>query len=109
MSSSGSRRPLLPGRGCLAAPEFCQATGLHEAIVADMVRDGILDGLLDQHGQLFGLFDDTLPSVEELKARGHVVNGAYDPEQFRSHVVEDYPDEPDDQGEGSSTWSMRWP
>ena len=102
-------RPPLSGRGVLLAADFCRATGLEEAVVAEMVRSGSLEGLLDRHGQLFGLFDDALPSAVELRARGHVVDEAYDADLLRSHEVEDDPDEPDVQGDVSSTWEMRWP
>jgi hypothetical protein len=109
MASSGARRPVLPGRGVLLAAEFLQATGLDEAVVDDMVERGDLDGLVDQQGRLFGLFDDALPSADHLRARGHVVDEAYDPELCRSRTVMDRADEPVDQGDVSPTWSMEFP
>jgi hypothetical protein len=109
MTSPGARGPVPPSRGVVLTAEFCQATGLDEAAVADMAGDGSIDGLVDQQGRLFGLFDDVLPSAAELRAKGHVVSDAYDPELFRSHEVVDLDDEPDDQGDAGPTWSMQWP
>jgi hypothetical protein len=110
VDTSGERRPLLEGRGLLLLDDFCQHTGLDSATVSTLVRTGKLEGLLRLDGRVFGLYDDVLPTAGDLRALGLVVRDDYDPDQFRSYVVEDGEDDGDDDepDDGDSSWTISW-
>jgi hypothetical protein len=104
--------PPLGGRGVLLIDEFSRATGLDRSTVDALVRGRRVEGLCHLDGQVFGIFDDVLPTKEELRSWGLAVRDDYDPERHRSYVGAD-----DDQdlavgeveaGGESTNWSMSW-
>ncbi len=88
MGGPRERKPLLSSRGLLPVDDFCRSTGLDRAAVEGLLRSGRVEGVLDDHGRALGLFDDVLPTAEQLRSLGQPVSDAYDPEQMRGHEVE---------------------
>lgn len=103
----GHSKPLVVGRGLLLVERFCEATGLTRAEVEPLLADGRVEGVYLENGQWHGLFDDVLPTREELLGWGLGIDPAYDPELLRSH---DGPadDDPDDDEPGDDSWTLRW-
>lgn len=109
MSPQDRPRRDFVGRGLLLVDDFCRITGADRAAVEALVADGRVEGATDGNGRAFGLFDDVLPTREQLEDWGLVVGTDYVPERLRSHaneVVEDDDDEAEDNG---PTWTMSWP
>ena len=106
MNDGDERKQLLVGRGLLTIGDFCRSTGLDEAIVEALVQAGKIEGVFDLDGCVNGLFDDVLPTSEQLHAMGLAVDSDYNPEDLRSH--EDDIDDPDEVDNTGSTWTMSW-
>jgi hypothetical protein len=101
----------LGGRGFLLIEQFCASTGLAAPTVRSLIEQGRLQGLLDRPGgRAVGIFDDTLPAADELRAMGLKVHAAYHPEKLRSFVDVEREahvevDPGDDEG---PSWTMSW-
>jgi hypothetical protein len=106
MGAPDERKPLLEGRGVLSVDEFRRSTGLDAASVERLVRDGAVEGISDLAGQVVGLFDDALPTAEELRSIGLPVNRDYDPDALRSNEVDI--DDQDETGSAAPSWTMFW-
>ncbi|GAA1760920.1 hypothetical protein GCM10009795_004200 [Nocardioides hankookensis] len=107
MEAEGAHKPLLVGRGLLMIDDFCRATGLDRATANAMLRDVKVEGLRHPDGRVAGIFDDVLPSADQLRDWGFEVRDDYDPVALRSYV--DDSDDDDEVGEtGSPSWSMGW-
>lgn len=109
MDAGDAREPLLAGRGLVMIDDFCRATGLDRATADGLVRAAKAEGAFGGDGQVVGLFDDVLPTAEQLRGWGLAVRDGYDPDDLRSYV-----DDSDDdfdakvpRGSGS-TWTMSW-
>lgn len=97
MREDPGRKPLLRGRGVLELEDFCRSTGLDHATAENLMRTDLSDISMWDDEELtrpFGIFDDALPSREELVARGLPVRDDYDPESLRSCEGDD--EEPDE-------------
>ena len=105
MGAADGRKPLLNGRGLLSVDGFSHSSGLDPATVERLVTNGVVEGVVDLNGRAVGLFDDALPTAEELQTIGIRVKGDYDPEALRSHEVDI--DDPDT-GDATPSWSMSW-
>ena len=82
MTSDRGRKPLLDGRGMMPIEDFCHQSGLERGTVEDLMRRGHFGGGLwsdDAQTQVLGVFEDALPSREQLTALGLVVNEDYQP------------------------------
>lgn len=99
--------PPYSGRGLLLVDEFCLSTGLDLRTVESLMRAGQLEGLFGRYGVAIGLFDDVLPSGEQLRAMGLTVNRDYMPDDLRSCT--DDSDDSDPNAAESPTWTMSWP
>ncbi len=64
--------------------EFSQATGLDRPTADALVKDREVEGLCRPDGQVWGIFDDVLPTKEELRSLGLRVRDDYDPARHRS-------------------------
>ncbi len=90
--------------------DFCRSTGLDHATVENLMRTDLFAISMwrdEERTRPFGIFDDALPSREELVARGLPVKEDYDPEVLRS--VEEYEDEDPDDDSGpiqTLTWGQ---
>jgi hypothetical protein len=104
MSEHG-RKPLLSGRGLVTVEQICSSTGLDDSTIRSLIEAGRLEGVVDSQGRGVGLFEDALPTSEELSALGLSAAGDYWPEDFQSYEVDDNEDEDDTSG---PTWSMSW-
>ena len=104
--------PLLESRGVMLIDEFSRATGLDRPTVDTLVTDRKVEGLCHLDGRVFGVFDDVLPTKEELRSWGLSVRDDYDPERHRSYVASD--DDSDAFGSeagatgSSADWTMSW-
>ena len=88
-STERGRKPLLEGRGALGFKDFCLSTGLEEAVVEELMRSGRLQGaLFSQEDRPHSIFDDALPSRDELVAMGLPVRDDYDPDHPRYGGIE---------------------
>lgn len=99
MGADRDREPLLRGRGALRVEDFCRSTGLDEDTVDDLIRSGRLEGVLwtaTEPSRPVAIFDDQLPSPEDLAAMGLPVRSDYDPAALRSFELPD-----DDEGGAS--------
>lgn len=95
----------------LLIDEFARATGLDRRTADALVADRKVEGLWNLNGQVVGLFDDVLPTKEQLRSWGLHVRDDYDPERHRSHVGTDDPDSlsADQDADGESAhWTMGW-
>ena len=92
--------------------DFSRATGLDRQTADALVTDRKVEGLFHLDGRVVGVFDDVLPTKEELRSWGMKVRDDYDPERHRSHVGTD--DDPDVFGGEARTsgpsanWTMSW-
>lgn len=105
MDTGDGRKPLLTGRGLIESTAFCRSTGIDREAVEHLVRAGRLEGALSSDGRLVGVFEDALPTLEELGDLGFVVDSGYDPDQLRGTVHEDASDD-SDETDRRSTWTM---
>lgn len=104
MATGGADEPLLVGRGLVRLAEFCRATALSPATVDALIRQGDIQGVVDVDRRAVALFEDSLPSAEQLRHLGLSVSPGYRPEDLRgSRDDGEYTAEPFD---GGSTWSM---
>lgn len=79
--------------------DFCRSTGLDPTTVESLMRTNQLEGVFDGAGRVVGLFDDVLPTAEQLGALGLSVRSDYHPDHHRSYEDDsEDPDEPDDSG-----------
>jgi hypothetical protein len=112
MDDVASGRPPLEGRGVMLIDDFSRATGLDRQTTDALVMDRKVDGLLDADGGVFGLFDDALPTSEELHSFGLTPRDDYDPELLRSFVVADddldLASDEDGADSEAASWSMSW-
>jgi hypothetical protein len=92
MEPEQARMPMLTGgRGGVLIADFCLNTGLDRAVVEDLVRTGRLEGGLStrQEPMYSGvIYDDALPSRDELVAMGVPVRDDYDPHALRYGGIE---------------------
>lgn len=92
--------------------EFSRATGLDRPTVDALVTDRKVEGLRHLDGRVFGIFDDVLPTKEELRSWGLSVRDDYDPERHRSYVGTDDDSDAFGSEEGatgsSAGWTMSW-
>ena len=92
--------------------EFSQATGLDRPTVDALVTGRKVEGLCGLDVQVFGIFDDVLPTKEELRSWGLIVRDDYDPVRRRSYVGTDDDPDPamgeDGAGGESANWTMSW-
>jgi hypothetical protein len=104
--------PLLEGRGVMLIDEFSRATGLDRPTVDALVTDRKVEGLHHLDGRVFAVFDDVLPTKEELRSWGLSVRDDYDPEGHRSYVGSDDDSDAFGSEEGatgsSASWTMSW-
>jgi hypothetical protein len=105
MDTGEADEPLLAGRGLVRLAEFCRGTGLSSATVEALIRQGDIEGVVDLNGRAVGVFEDSLPSAEQLHHLGMPVSPGYRPEDLRgSRDDGDHPAAgPVD---GGSTWKM---
>ena len=108
MDDGAGDETALGGRGVMLIDEFLRATGLDRPTAEGLVTDRKVEGLCRLDGQVFGIFDDVLPTKEELRSWGLKVRDEYDPERRRSYVGTD--DNADASGgeEGTGGWTMTW-
>lgn len=110
MGEEPTRKPLIDARGVLLFEDFCRRTGLDPLTVEKLMRTELTDISVWRDEELkrpFGIYDDVLPSRQELAAIGLPVGDDYDPEALRSHVEDG--DEDEDSGEGPGpTWTQTW-
>jgi len=91
VNAAGKRKPLLSGRGGVLIVDFCLSTGLDRDTVEELVRAGRLEGGLSTHKEPIRsgvIFDDALPSRDELVAMGVPVRDDYDPQALRYGGIE---------------------
>jgi len=92
--------------------QFSRATGLDGPTAEALVTDRKVEGLCSLDGRVVGVFDDALPTKQELRSWGLSVNDDYDPERHRSYVGTEDGTEALGDEEGSSgssaTWTMSW-
>ena len=82
---------LLPGSGGVLIADCCLNTGLDRDTVENLVRTGRLDGALSTaKGSIRSgvIFDDALPSRDELVAMGQTVLDDNDPQALRYGGIE---------------------
>ncbi len=93
------RKPLLGGesRPMVRVEDFCHSTGLDVDTVAGVVRDLRLGSGWSTDGRLRTLFEDELPTADQLRSLGLTVRADYDPAR-----LEDAPHE------GPPSWTMIW-
>lgn len=113
MEDAESERGLVASRGVMLIDDFARATGLVRQAADALVTDRRVEGLHHSDGRVFGIFDDALPTREQLQSWGLDVRDDYDPERHRSYSADadDGPDPaPDaDAGESESAgWTMSW-
>ncbi len=100
-------------RGVMLIDEFSRATGLNRQSADALVTGDKVEGLRYTDGRVFGIFDDALPTRDQLQSWGLDVRDDYDPEQHRSYTVDadDNPspatDENEPEGECEG-WTMSW-
>ena len=98
VSAEPGDKPLLRGRGVLLIEDFCRASGLDQDTVQSLMRTGHVQGGLwsdEEQTRPFGIFDDLLPSREDLVAFGLPVSSDYEPDTLRSYEMTDQDDDPD--------------
>lgn len=99
------RQPLPAGRGFVDVERFALSTGLDPSTIRALIEARHLQGLVDDQGHAVGIFDDTLPTADELRTMGLSVTHLYQPDDLGSY---------EDGGEGDpgdapdSSWSMSW-
>ncbi|WP_460796789.1 hypothetical protein [Nocardioides pacificus] len=109
MDDRASSEPLLGGRGLVMIDDFCRATGLDRATVEELVREAKVEGAFHRDGRVAGLFDDVLPTAEQLGGWDLTVRGDYDPEDLRSYVGDsDDTFDAEVPASSGSSWTMRW-
>ena len=84
-------KALLTSRGALPAEDFCAATGLGFADLITLAELGAVDALRREDGSIRLLFDDALPSRQQLHELGYAVRSDYRPERLASFEDEDRP------------------
>lgn len=90
--------------------DFCRSTGLDRVTVENLMRTELLDISMWRDEELkrpFGIFDDALPSRQELAALGLPVRNDYDPEALRSHD-EDGDDDEESGEDAGPDWTLTW-
>ena len=99
------RQPLAAGRGFVDLERFALSTGLGQSTIRALIEEGPLHGLVDDQGHAIGIFDDTLPTADELRTMGLSVSHLYKPDDLGSSEEGgegDAGDAPD------SSWTMSW-
>lgn len=112
MDHATGDKPLLVGRGLLLIDEFARATGLDRQTTDALVTERKVEGLCHLDGRVVGMFDDVLPTKEQLRSWGLSVREDYNPETHRSYVGSDDDTDSavgeDGTGGESPRWSMGW-
>lgn len=109
MNRGAERKPLLGGRGLLSIDDFARATGLDQPTVEALVQAGELEGVVDLEGRAVGLFNDVLPTSDQLRAMGLAPDPNYNPDELRSYVDDSDDPHEHDHDEAGPTWTMSWP
>lgn len=113
MSNEAGNEAALLGRGVMLIDQFAEATGLDRRAADALVTERKVEGLQKLDGAVFGVFDDALPTKEQLRSWGLNVRDDYDPDRHRSYVgVDDEADaivEEDGTSETAAGWNMAWP
>lgn len=104
MDTGEADEPLLAGRGLVLLAEFCRGTGLSPAVVEALIRQGDIEGVVDLKGRAVGVFEDSLPSAEQLHHLGLPVSLGYRPEDLRGSTDDGH--HPEGPVDGGSTWRM---
>jgi hypothetical protein len=105
-------KPLLIPRGVLLIDDFSRVTGLDRQAADALVNERTVEGLWHPDGRVFGIYDDALPTRDQLQSWGLDVSDDYDPEHHRSYTVLDAdtdlaPDENEPEGE-EDRWTLSW-
>ena len=82
MTTDTGRKPLVEGRGVIRLEDFSDLSGLARDTVEDLMRRGLFGGGLwrdEERTSAADMFEDLLPSREELTALGLSVREDYDP------------------------------
>ena len=99
------RQTLPAGRGFVDVERFALSTGLDQSTIRALIEAGHFHGLVDDQGHGVGIFDDTLPTADELRTLGLSVSHLYQPDDLCSY--EDGGEV--DPGDGpDSSWTMSW-
>jgi hypothetical protein len=113
MDDVASDIPAPENRGVMLIDEFSRVTGLDRRTADALVTDRKVEGMRHADGRVFGIFDDALPTKDELRSLGLDVRDDYDPERHRSYTVV-AGDDPGPEGgkneleSGSAGWTMSW-
>ena len=83
MVTGEADEPLLAGRGLVRVADFCRATALSPATVDALIRQGDIEGVVDVNRRAVALFEDSLPSAEQLHNLGLSVSPGYRPDDLR--------------------------
>jgi hypothetical protein len=81
------------------------STGLDQSTIRALIEAGHFHGLDEDQGHAVGIFDDTPPTVDELRNLGLSVSHLHQPDVLRSYEDDgeiDPGDAPD------SSWTMSW-
>ena len=108
VGNDDERHPLRAGRGFVDVQRFAAGTGLDATTIASLIEAGRLDGLVDLQGHAVGLFEDPLPTADELRALGLSVSSRHRPEELRSHQDDSEDGELDPEEGAGSSWTMPW-
>jgi hypothetical protein len=105
VDSEEDHKPLIVGRGLVLLADFVQSVGLDQAKVEALIRTKEIQGLVGEDGRVVGLFEDALPTAEQLRRLGLPVSPGYNPDHLRGTEGED-DDEHDDLDTTVGTWSL---
>ena len=83
MGTGEADEPPLAGRGLVRLADFCRGTGLSPSTVEALIQQGDIEGVVDLDGRAVGVFEDSLPSAEQLRQLGLPASPDYRPEGFR--------------------------
>lgn len=108
MGITDGRKPLLAGRGLLPLSDFCRSAGLEPPAVEALIRANQIEGATRLDGRVVGLFQDVLPTAEQLHDLGLIASSDYDPNDLRGFWDEGS-DDPDASVDAAETWTMSWP
>jgi hypothetical protein len=71
------------GSGFVLADAFCRASGLNVNELDELVKSGRVDGGYSNH-EVTGIFENSLPTREQLSAWGYSVPASYSPDALRT-------------------------
>ena len=104
MGTGEGDEPLLTGRGLVRLADFCRSTGLETATVEALIRQGDIEGVVAIDGRAVGVFEDSLPSAEQLHHLGLPVSPGYHPDDLQGSSNDG--EDPAGPVDGGSTWTM---